>query len=60
MALRKTVNVYVRFKINDKAEIKAIHDEIIRDMTYNQFILLLNYCFGKPYESLELDRDNNL
>ena len=60
MALRKTVNVCVLFKINNKAEIKAIYDEIILDMTYDQFIELLNYCFDKPHEYLVVDRDNNL
>ena len=59
MALRKTVNVCVLFKINNKAEIKAIYDEIILDMSYDQFIELLNYCFDKPHEYLVINRDNN-
>ena len=59
IALCKTVNVCVLFKINNKAEIKAIYDEIILDMTYDQFIELLNYCFDKPHEYLVVDRDNN-
>ena len=50
IALCKTVNVCVLFKINNKAEIKSIYDEIILDMTYDQFIELLNYCFDKPHE----------
>ena len=50
IALYKTVNVHVSLKINNKSEIKAIYDKIILDMTYDQFIKLLNYCFDKPHE----------
>ena len=60
MALHKTVNICVLFKINNKAKIKAIYDEIILDMTYDQYIELLNYCFDKPHEYLVVDPDNNL
>ena len=59
MSVRKTLNVCVLFKINNKAEIKAIYDEIILEMTYDQFVELLNYCFDKPHEYLVVDRDNN-
>ena len=59
LRLRKTTNVCVFFKIN-KAEIKAIYNEIILDMTYDQFIKFSNYCFDKPYEYLVVHLDNNL
>ena len=59
LGLRRTVNVCVLFKINNKAEIKAIYDEIILDMSYDQFIELLNYSFDKPHEYLVINRDNN-
>ena len=59
IALRKTVNICILFKINNTAEIKFIYDEIILDMTYDQFIELLNYCFDKPHEYLVVDRNNH-
>ena len=59
MALCKTVNLCILFKINNKAEIKPVY-ELILDMTYNQFIELLNYCFDRPHEHLVIDQDNNL
>ena len=59
LGLRKTCNVCLLFKINNKAEIKAIYNELILDITYDQFIKLLNYCFDKPHEYLVVDPDNN-
>ena len=49
MALRKTVNVCMLLKINKKAEIKAINDELILDMTYDHFVEKLNYCLDQPH-----------
>ena len=58
--MRLSIWASILFKINNKAEIKAIYEEIILDMTYDQFIKLLNYCFDKPNEYLVVDPDNNL
>ena len=50
MALHKTVNVCVCFKINIEAEKNAIYDELILYMANDQFMELLNYCFDRPVE----------
>ena len=55
---RKTINYLVLFKCMNKAEIRAIWEE----MTFLQkddFFNLLMYVFQKPYEYLVLDRGNN-
>ena len=55
---RKTINMLVMFKCMNKAEIKAIWEE----MTFLQkddFFNLLEFVFHKPYHYLVLDRDNN-
>ena len=58
LGLRRTVNGCVLFKINNNAEIKSMYDEIILDISYDQFIELLNYCFNKSHEYLVINRDN--
>ena len=55
---RKTINMLILFKCMNKAEIKAIWEE----MTFLQkddFFNLLEFVFQKPYDYLVLDRDNN-
>ena len=55
---RKTINMLVLFKCMNKAEIKAIWEE----MTFlpkEVFFDLLNYVFKKPFVYLVLDRDYN-
>ena len=55
---RKTINMLILFKCMNKAEIKAIWEE----MTFLQkddFFNLLEFVFQKPYDYLVLDCDNN-
>ena len=55
---RKTINILVMFKCMNKAEIKAIWEEMTflqKDDSFN----LLQFVFQKPYDYLVLDRDNN-
>ena len=55
---RKTINMLVLFKCMNKAEIKAIWEE----MTFlpkEVFFELLHYVFKKQFDYLVLDRDNN-
>ena len=48
------------FKICNKPAVKAIYNERIFDMPYDQFIELLNYCFHKPHKYLVVGCDKNL
>ena len=55
---RKTINMLVLFKCMNKAEIKAIWEE----MTFlpkEVFFNLLDYVFKKPFDYLVLDTDNS-
>ena len=55
---RKTINYLVLFKCMNKAEIKAIWEEmtfLLKDVFFD----LLRYVFQKPFDYLVLDRDNN-
>ena len=55
---RKTINILVLFKCNNKAEIKAIWEEMTF-LSKDVFHDLLMYTFQKPFDYLVLDRDNN-
>ena len=55
---RKTINVLVLFKCMNKAEIRAIWEEMTF-LSKEVFFDLLTYAFQKPFDYLVLDRDNN-
>ena len=55
---RKTINILVLFKCMNKAEIKAIWEEMTF-LSKEVFFHLLHYVFQKPFDYLVLDRDNN-
>jgi len=55
---RKTINYLVLFKCMNKAEIKAIWEEMTF-LSKDVFFDLLRYVFQKPFDYLVLDRDNN-
>ena len=55
---RKTVNVLVLLKCMNKAEIRAIWEEMTF-LSKEVFFDLLTYAFQKPFDYLVLDRDNN-
>ena len=55
---RKTINVLVLFKCSNKAEIKAIWEEMTF-LSKDVFFDLLMYVFQKPYDYIVIDRDNN-
>ena len=55
---RKTINTLVLFKCMNKAEIKAIWEEMTF-LSKDVFFDLLAYAFQKPFDYLVLDRDNN-
>ena len=55
---RKTINILVLFKCMNKAEIKAIWEEITF-LSKEVFFHLLHYVFKKTFDYLVLDRDNN-
>jgi len=55
---RKTINVLVLFKCSNKAEIKAIWEEMTF-LSKDVFFDLLMYVFKKPYDYIVIDRDKN-
>ena len=55
---RKTINVLVLFKCINKAEIKAIWEEMTF-LSKEVFFDLLAYVFQRPFDYLVLDKDNN-
>ena len=55
---RKTINILVLFKCMNKAEIKAIWEEMTF-LSKEVFFHLLHYVFQKTFDYLVLDRDNN-
>ena len=55
---RKTINILVLFRCMNKAEIKAIWEEMTF-LSKEVFFDLLSYVFQKPFDYLVLDRDNN-
>ena len=54
---RKTINILVLFKITNKAEIRAIWEEM-SFLSKETFFDLLMYVFKKPFDYLVIDRDN--
>ena len=48
------------YKLKNKKEIKAIYEEMITSMSYENFLKLLEYVFDKQYNWLLIDRDNNI
>ena len=55
---RKTINILILFKCMNKAEIKAIWEEMTF-LSKEVFFDLLHYVFQKTFDYLVLDRDNN-
>ena len=55
---RKTINLLVLFKCMNKAETKALWEEM-SFLPKEVFFDLLQYVFQKPFDYLVLDRDNN-
>ena len=55
---RKTINVLVLFKCSNKAEIRAIWEEMTF-LSKDVFFDLLMYVFQKPYDYIVIDRDKN-
>ena len=55
---RKTINILVLFKITNKAEIRAIWEEM-SFLSKETFFDLFMYVFKKPFDYLVIDRDNN-
>ena len=55
---RKSNNVLVLFKCMNKAEIRAIWEEMTF-LSKEVFFDLLTYAFQKPFDYLVLDRDDN-
>ena len=58
LSYRKTINILVLFKCMNKAEIKALWEEM-SFLPKEVFFDLLQYVFQKPFDYLVLDRDNN-
>ena len=56
---RKTINYLIMFKTMNKAEIRAIWEEMTF-LSKDVFSELLHSVFQKPFDYLVLDRDNNL
>ena len=55
---RKTINILIMFKCMNKAETKALWEEM-SFLPKEVFFDLLQYVFQKPFDYLVLDRDNN-
>ena len=55
---RNTINVLVLFKCSNKAEIRAIREEMTF-LSKDVFFDLLMHCFKNPYDCIVIDRDKN-
>ena len=56
---RKTINYLVLFKMKNKAETKAVFDDMRGSLTRDQFHEMLMCVYNKPHEYLVCDRDND-
>ena len=56
---RRTINYLVLFKMKNKAETKAVFDEMGGSLTKEQFNEMLKFVYDKPHEYLVCNRDHD-